>query len=60
MLWQLTVTTEKLWANNNDRHRTRLEKSTKNDNVKLRKKTMTKLKPNFQINKKLECKQLLW
>ena len=41
-------------------HRTRLEKSTKFDNIKLRKKTMTKWKSNFEINKELECKWLLW
>ena len=33
------------------RHRTRSEKSTKNDNIELRKKTMTKWKSNFEINK---------
>ena len=45
------------WEKNND---TELEKSTKIDNIELGKKTMTKWKSNFEINKELECKQLLW
>ena len=41
-------------------HRKSLEKSTKSDNTELKKKTMTKWKSNFEINKELEYKQLLW
>ena len=37
-------------------HRKRLEKSTKHDKIELKKKTMTKRKSNFEINKELECK----
>ena len=37
-------------------HRTRLEKSTKNCNIDLMKKTMIKWKSNFKVNMELECK----
>ena len=37
-------------------HRKSLEKSTKNDNIELKKKTVTKWKSNFEINKEFECK----
>ena len=37
-------------------HRTRLEKSTKNYNIDLMKKTMIKWKSNFKVNMELECK----
>ena len=37
-------------------HRTRLEKSTKNDNIEFRKKAMTQWKSKFEINKELEFK----
>ena len=41
-----TVTTEKLWGKK--WHRTKFEKSIKNDNIKFREKKMTKRKSNFK------------